>query len=203
MIGYLDPMLFPDECQVYAIPDGTYVYPIFKNGSSSLKRDMRLVDQIELSAIKTVDVFIREPLDRYVSGVQTYLKFLSPSHDRETMLLTIDEFLFMNRHFSLQFHWLMNLARQSNALIHIRNVSEISSVTNRRIHVVARDMQLMKRFEGNTRLRYYLLLDKILYEDLMGKTMSFSQIVDYIKTNYADLYDDVILRSKNICSVLD
>lgn len=202
MIGYLDPLLFPDECQVYEMSNGSYVYPIFKNGSSSLKKDARLLANTELTSVQTVDVFVRDPLGRYVSGVQTYLKFLSPTRDKETMLAVIDEFLFLNRHFALQFHWLMNFSRHCKASIHIRSLNDISSVTDKRYHVVKRDEELFERFASNNRLQYYLLLDKVLHEDLLGKTLEFSEIVEYIKLNYPELYADTILRSKHICSVL-
>lgn len=202
MIGYLDPILFPDDCQVYLMSNGSCVYPIFKNGSSSLRKDAKLLTTAELTSVETVDVFLRHPLERYVSGVQTYLKFSGETIDKETMLTVIDEFLFLNRHFALQFHWLMNLSRFSDSSIRIRHVDDISTVTDNRMHVSSKDTQLFERFSNNNRLQYYLLLDKILYEDLMGKTMTFPQIVEYVKVNYPDLYTDTILRSKNICSVL-
>jgi hypothetical protein len=203
MISYLDPLLFPDQCHVYEVEPGRYVYPIFKNGSSSLKADAKLVNYTDLKQVREVEVFLREPFERYVSGVQTYLRFLPPELDRGTVLAMIGQCLFLNRHFALQFHWLMNLARFSDAWMTFRPISELSTATEHTYHLVARDESLIKYFQDNNKLNYYLLLDKILYENFMGQTVSFKQVVRYIKRHNLYLYNEVIERSQELCSVLD
>lgn len=203
MISYLDPILFPDQCHVYEVETNRYVYPIYKNGSSSLVKSARQLNYKELSEIKTVEVFLREPLERYISGVQTYLRQLPPEYDRTTVLSMISEFLFLNRHFSLQFHWLMNFARHSEAWMYIRSMDELQTATEHTINVLERDEDLNKYFHSNTKLKYYLLLDKFVYENFMGKTVHFADIVHAIKRTDNYLYNEVIQRSKDLCNVLD
>ena len=203
MISYLDPILFPDQCHVYEVEPNRYVYPIFKNGSSSLIESTRLIDYTELKEVKTIEVFLREPFERYVSGVQTYLRQLPLEYDRTTVLSMISQFFFLNRHFTLQFHWLMNLARHSEAWIHIRSMDELHTATEHTLNVIERDEKLNEYFQTNSKLNYYLMLDKIVYEQFMGKTVHFSDIVKTIKRTDTYLYNEVIQRSKDLCNVLD
>ena len=203
MLSYLDPILFPDECEVLEVSPNRYVYPIFKNGSSSLlNSNFRSLSLSEIEQLETIEVFIRDPLDRYVSGVQTFLRF-NPEFQREPTLRLIHEYLFLNRHFNLQFHWLVNLARYTDANITIRPIEELNTATDLTWHQLSRDQSLVNEFSGNVRLHYYLQLDKVLRHDFMGKTVKFKDILTHIHTFYPDLYDDIIQRTKNICAVLD
>lgn len=204
MISYLDPILFPDQCFVYEIEPNRFVYPIFKNGSSSLiaNKSARLLHYDELREVKEIEVYLRDPFERYVSGVQTYLRNLPTDYNRDTVLKMISEFLFLNRHFSLQFHWLMNLSRYSNALITFKSIEDLNTITEYKINVIKRDQTLVDYFVNNQKLHYYLQLDKIIYENFIGKPISFNQIVQFIKNTQPTLYNDIIDRSKKICSVL-
>ena len=203
MLSYLDPVLFPDECEILEVSPNRYVYSIFKNGSSSLSnsnfRKLRLSEIVQLT---NVEVFIRDPFDRYVSGVQTFLRF-HPEFQRETTIKLIHEYLFLNRHFNLQFHWLVNLARYTNATITIRPIEELNTATDLTWHQLSRNESLVAEFSQNARLHYYLQLDKVLRHDLLGKTVEFKDIIKHIFDYYPDLYKDVIQRSRDLCAVLD
>lgn len=198
MLSYIDPILFPDECNIYKIGSDNF-YPIFKNGSSSIKSAGTLVTNIE--DLESVHVFVRDPYQRYVSGVQTYLQH-NPKLDRNSTLEILSNVLFLNRHFSLQFHWLVNLARFANCKIHLRPINELSLVTAVKLNESTRESYLTEYFSSNNKLHYYLTLDKILCYDLVGQTLSWSQILRHTKDRYPELYKEVILRSKNICNVL-
>ena len=93
MLSFLDPVLFPDNYQIYELTPNQFVYPIYKNASSTIaKVSLRDVPYYQHADIKTVEVYLREPFDRYVSGVQTYLSH-RPELDRETALKFIEKFL--------------------------------------------------------------------------------------------------------------
>ena len=150
-----------------------------------------------------VQVYVREPFERYVSGVQTYLKN-NPHLDRATALTMIDQYLFLDRHFALQFHWLVNLVRQTNnPWITIVPWTELSNATELTWNVLARDETLTDYFKSNNKLWYYLQLDKVLTEDFVGQTAKFTEILAHIKVKYSDLYQEVIQRNKGLCTVLD
>jgi hypothetical protein len=204
MLSYIDPILFPDKCEILEISPGQYVYNIFKNGSSSLRMSgLKSVPSNKFDQLEIVQVFLRDPLDRYVSGVETYISTLPDNQDKSTVLSMIDQYLFLNSHFSLQFHWLVNLARHTPALIHIKSLDQLSLVTNMHRNSQVRDQQLYNRFTANEKLQFYLELDKILINDFMNQTVTLKDIVAHIRQQRPEVYQEVILRSKHICSVLD
>ena len=202
MLSFLDPVLFPDNYQIYELTPNQFVYPIYKNASSTIaKVSLRDVPYYQHADIKTVEVYLREPFDRYVSGVQTYLSH-RPELDRETALKFIEEFLFLNSHFSLQFHWLVNLSRHTDAWMYFRHIDELKDTTSQVWNALSRDQTLLDRFGNNAKLSYYLMLDKIVYEEFIGQTVSFRQVCEHIKRNHPYIYEEIIQRSKNLCGVL-
>ena len=107
MFTPLDSVLFPDEC-VIVKSSNTFIFPIFKNGSSSLTKDFPKIPHNDVANVTEVTVFIREPIDRFVSGVTTYIK-KNPHIPESAITEFVKQFLFFNRHFCPQFYWLVNL----------------------------------------------------------------------------------------------
>ena len=95
MLSILDPIIFPDDCLILKSQDH-YIYPIFKNGSSSLKQSgYTVVSPDEYADISEITVFVREPFERYLSGVNTFVQH-NPSYHQETLVHIISENLFLN-----------------------------------------------------------------------------------------------------------
>ena len=202
MLSYLDPTLFPDQYKIYELTPDQFVYPIYKNASSTIaKIALAEVPYYKHNQIKTIQLYLRDPFDRYVSGVQTYLNH-NPEFDRETALKFIERFLFLNSHFSLQFHWILNLARHSDAWMQFKHIDELKDTTDQVWNTLSRDQSLIDRFQHNHKLNYYLMLDKVLYEDFIGETVSFRQVCTHVQHKYPALYKEVIQRSKNLCNAL-
>jgi hypothetical protein len=203
MFSYIDPVLFPDQLSVVEFTENQYVYPIHKNASSLITTlALRKLNYREIEQLTTIDVYMRDPFERYVSGVQTYLRY-RPELDRETALKFIEEFLFLNNHFSLQFHWIVNLARMTEARVHLRKLDELSLITDKVWNSLTRDETLIERFVNHNKLHYYLQLDKVLYEELVGQTLTFRQIQRHIADKHPYLYREIIQRSKDLCNALD
>ena len=86
MLGILDAELFPDECEVVEMPlHNQYVYLIQKNGNSTIKEERRtnnyaLFRNEQIRNLDYIDVYIRNPRARYVSGVNTYLQHIQRDH---------------------------------------------------------------------------------------------------------------------------
>jgi len=199
MFTPLDSVLFPDEC-VIVKSDNTFIFPIFKNGSSSLTSDFPKIPHKDVANVTEVTVFIREPIDRFVSGVTTYIK-KNPHIPESAITEFVKQFLFFNRHFCPQFYWLVNLRRHSDATIKLENISRISEYTN--LHKNHSEIKTPSVIADNPTLHFYMALDKVLYWELIGQTVTFADIVLAIKDMYPDVYKEVIERSKQICSVLD
>ena len=201
MLSQLDNIIFPDRCDVLEIvPSQRYVYPIYKNGSSSLyKSGFRLVDHDELSNIPVVDIYVRNPYDRFVTGVNTFLQH-NAKLDQSTVLHFVNNYLFLNRHFCPQFHWLVNLQRFTDAKIRINPISALSDITALRVN--QSEDPLLDEYLSRDKLHFYLSIDKVLTEDLLGKTVPFKLIVQTIKHRYPEVYKEIIQRSKDLCNVL-
>ena len=204
MLSQLDNIIFPDRCDVLEIAAQRYVYPIFKNGSSTLNKVPHTVIATDrLSADSVVDVFVRPPYERFLSGVQTYLRHNTHLH-RDTALHFISEYLFLNRHFCPQFHWLVNLNRHVPGikiqLLPIERLSEITNIVENR-HTC--DPELIRYFANKKKVQFYLQLDKVITENLLHKTVIMSDIVREVATVYPDTYTEVIQRSLSLCTALD
>jgi hypothetical protein len=202
MLSYLDPVLFPDECEVYEMGFGNFVYPIFKNGSSSLKAENpTVIINKKIRAISNITVYVRDPFERYVSGVQTYLRH-NPHLDRATALSMIDEYLFLNRHFALQFHWLLNLRRNYDNWLTFRSMDELGNLTENTWNALERDQTIVDYFKDNKKLHFYLELDKFLLK-YVGQKVKFAHILAELKAEQPLLYRETVQRSRDLCAVLD
>lgn len=201
MLSQLDNIIFPDRCDVLEIvPSQRYVYPIYKNGSSSLYNSgFRLLDHNELPNISIVDIYVRNPYDRFVTGVNTFLQH-NKNLDQATVIHFINNYLFLNRHFCPQFHWLVNLQRFTDAKIRINSIDTLSDITA----LKANQSQdpLLDECLSTDKLHFYLSIDKVLTEDLIGKTVPFKLIVQTIRHRYPDIYKEVVQRSLDLCNVL-
>jgi hypothetical protein len=202
MLSQLDNIIFPDRCDVLEIvPSQRYVYPIYKNGSSSLYNSgYRLMDHDELPDIPVVDIYVRDPYDRFATGVNTFLLH-NKNFDQPTLLYFINNYLFLNRHFCPQFHWLVNLQRYTTAKIRINPIDLLSDIT------VLKDNQsqdlLLDECLDAEKLHFYLSIDKVLTEDLLGKTVSFKLIMQTIKLRYPEVYKEVIERSIKLGQIIN
>lgn len=202
MLSQLDNIIFPDRCDVLEIvPSQRYVYPIYKNGSSSLyESGYRLMEHDELHNIPVVDIYVRDPYDRFVTGVNTFLQY-NNNLDHATVLYFVNNYFFLNRHFCPQFHWLVNLQRFTNAKIRINPITALSDITPLKVN--QSQALLLDEALRTEKLHFYLSIDKVLTEDLLGKTVPFKLIVQTIKHRYPDVYKEVVQRSIDLCNVLD
>jgi hypothetical protein len=158
------------------------------------------MDHDELLTIPVVDIYVRNPYDRFVTGVNTFLQH-NKNLDRTTVLYFINNYLFLNRHFCPQFHWLVNLQRFTRAKIRINSIDALSEITQLKVNQ-SHD-PLLDECLGTEKLHFYLSIDKVLTEDLIGKTVTFKQIVQTIKHRRYEVYKEIIQRSIDLCSALD
>jgi hypothetical protein len=201
MLSQLDNIIFPDRCEVLEVAPQRYVYPIYKNGSSSLYNSgFRILDSAELPSLDVVEIFVRDPFERFQSGVTTWLHHNTPAHHKETLLWVINNHLFLNRHFCPQFHWLVNLRRFADAKIKINPISKLSEVTA--LHENLNYNKINYNRVLDPKVQFYLQIDKILTETLLGQTVAFSEIVDSVKQNQPAVYQEVIQRSIDLCNAL-
>ena len=68
------------DCEVIEFKNHQIIYPIFKNGKTSLENyaiynKLKIFKNKEISKFQKIVVFLRDPEERFVSGVHTYLEY--------------------------------------------------------------------------------------------------------------------------------
>lgn len=200
MLSQIDNIIFPDRCEVLEVAPQRYVYPIYKNGYTSLSNSgFEILPITRLPQLDTVEIFVRDPIERFFSGLSTWLEY-NDHLDKDTMLFMAGHHLFINRHYTPQFHWLVNLRRFTRAKIKINPIEDLSTITNLRLNENRNKVHYdVSHFP---KVAFYMQLDKVLIETFLGQTVEFSEIVNAIRQRHPEVYQEVIQRSINICNVL-
>lgn len=162
--------LFTTDCCVILFDDNSAVYPIFKNGQTSLfnyakRKKLKILKNKEISKLEIIKVFLREPIERFVSGIHTVIE-LEKIKNIESFLKDIETFKTYNRHFIPQFYWLVHLFKYYKGDIKLLSVDQLyESVPNR-------DGPLINKLDNN-RKKQILSINNKTYVDvdykLIGK----------------------------------
>lgn len=209
MLSHLDYVIFPDRCEVIEIiPSQRYFYPIYKNGSSSVLKQAtiskwRIYLNEKIKKISSIDTVIREPRQRFVSGINSFVTQTTsnnPSLDRDTVFWFAKTYLHLNRHYCMQYAWLLNLARYINpeTKINLLNLDIIKQITDLTMDPWGhKDKTMSDELADLSSQEMYLRIDQVLF-DAVGQSLTFAEINQLIKTRDPEAYKQVILRSQNI-----
>jgi len=208
MLTALDQELFPKLCEVVAMPlHNQWIYLIQKNGNSSLrfqqeKDNLVILTNEEISTLDFVDVYIRNPRARYVSGVNTYLQHLQRDHpelDTDTAFWFAKRYKFLNTHYLPQFHWIANLSQylRPDAKIRFRDFKDFGEVTefkHRALVIPPTQEFVIKLLATDVTLELWLYLDQILL-NLAGRQLTWLEILDYYKINHPEIIKNVLPKT--------
>lgn len=124
--------LFNTDCVVVDVGPHT-VYPIFRVGQSTLMSvcDRKYVNK-EIDHCNHVDIMIREPEERFVSGVNEYCR--QNKLDVESTWNEINQGRTHDRHFTPQYIWLLHLYKFYKGFVTIRPFNHISNITEVHMH---------------------------------------------------------------------
>ena len=203
-------MIYPNRCEVIEFLDPQrFVYPIFKNGSSSLythaqQQRNKIYFNEQITKIPLIDVVIRDPLARFISGINTYVyntKRDNPSLDKNTIIYFAENYLFLNRHYAPQLSWLLNLKKylHRNTKLKLHDMTALPKFTPLQITPTEENMlniQVVERLKINIHNEIYMRLDLLLLQ-LVGSEMSMIEILAYLKAQ------DPVAYSKLSCIALD
>jgi hypothetical protein len=211
MLSHLDRILFPDRCEVIEIePSQRYVYPIFKNGSSSLriaarKNNWRIKINEQIAQLDNIDIVIRRPLERFISGINTYVQMTSrdnPTLDPATILWFAKNYLFLNKHYCPQLHWLLHLSRyiKSKTRLNFIGMDGIESITS--LYIPPNDVnpvtpEIQEQLLNLKNNEMYLRIDEIIF-NCIGQSMTVEELIQHIKSIDFDAYNYVIGHSQQI-----
>ena len=169
------------------------------------------VDESDIPKIQTpITIFLRDPRQRFISGVNTFLQHLLSKEknlDQDTVLYFVNNYLFLNRHFSPQFFWLLNLSRfaGTDKLLSLNHLSDIKLLTDLQddaeVDPITDELRNKIQKFNWEKLELYLYLDQILIDNI-GKTMTILELLDHVKRDHKDLYDLVFRKTLNIVDIL-
>jgi hypothetical protein len=211
MLSSLDPILFPDRCEVIEIiPSQRYVYVIFKNGYSSfdsfkITNSCRILINQQIQKLNNIDVIIRNPDNRFPSGINTFIQHTlrdNPDLDPLTVEWFALNYLSLNRHYASQFSWLLNLARYLDVdtklnFLPMDAVSEITGFNKKPRGVSPVSAELIEKISLIQNNEMYHRIDTVIF-DCIGQTMTFTQLLQHIKTTDPDAYAHVIEYAQQI-----
>jgi hypothetical protein len=211
MLSHLDSIIFPDRCEVIEIiPSQRYVYPMFKNGRSSLyyhaeKYKCKILINEQIKKIDSIDIILRDPLQRVISGINTFVQMTMreyPELDSKTILWFAQNYLFLNRHYAPQFLWLVNLARYLSPgttlnFLGMDQLTNITQVDRKPPGVSPATEQLVNQLTNIPNNEMYHRIDQILI-NCIGQSIQFNQLIQYIQKQDSTAYDWVIGRSQRI-----
>jgi hypothetical protein len=178
--------IFTTDCLVIKMPNGEYVYPIFKNGRSSLRRfakqdQLEVIKNEQLSTLTDITVFLREPVERFVSGVHTVIEF-EDIVDVPAFLKEVENFNFYNRHFIPQVYWLLHLLKYFKGKVKLLPVKALYNLIPNRDApninklTAERQQQILSIEHKN-----YIQADQRLMYSYLGKTVELKTIIEEFK----------------------
>lgn len=212
MLSYLDCIIFPDRCEVIeVVPSQRYVYPIFKNASSSLywqarQHNLKIKINEQIKKINNIDVLLRDPQERLISGLNTFVQHVirdNPELDQTTVLWFAKKYLFLDRHYCPQLFWLINLFRymSTNSTVTLKHVSDIEQYTQ--FHrkppgILEVTKETVEQANSIPNIEMYQRLDQVLFNECINQPMTSEQVLIKLRQRDPQAYDWVIGRSQQI-----
>ena len=125
--------LLNTDCKVYELGEN-FVYPIMRNGSSSLRSVVgHKYTNKEIQKCKDIVVFLRDPADRFVSGLNEYCR--QNNADLTQTWQLVKQGKFIDRHFSPQWIWLLHLSRFYQGKVSLKLVKDLVTYCKVHLHV--------------------------------------------------------------------
>ena len=211
MLSHLDRVLFPDRCEVREIISSQrYVYVIFKNGHSSINVS-RLTDpqrihiNQQILKLYSIDVIIRNPKDRLLSGINTFIQHTlrdNPGLDAATVEWFALNYISLDRHYASQFVWLLNLAKYLNpdAKLNLLPMSAVVEITGKNIKpdgVLQASAALTEKVSSIKNNEMYQRIDLAIFK-CIGQSLTFKELLQNIKTTDPAAYEYVVEYSQQI-----
>ena len=181
---------------------GISVYPIFKNGHSSIVRYAKdnkckwLLNE-QCDRTNPVTVFLRKPHERFISGVHTYIeherrKLLVKAYTRkiqdedfltfdyEPILKKIEQGEITNEHFMPQYIWLKKLHQYYNGIVILKTVNDLRMMIDNRDGPNIPDMSRSRR-QRIAQIDVDLREDNILYNKYIGAHIPIGTLMKQIE----------------------
>jgi hypothetical protein len=213
MFTKIDDILYPNRVEVYDFRSvNKFVYPIFKCGKTTLEaiandKGFKKVINEQIKNISEIDVFIRNPRERYLSGVRSYFHWLkkdNPDIDLKTVIFYLKQGVIFDRHFLPQISWIINLGRYMSpeAKINVHSMGMLNEYCQG-INVVPEknsDIDLSE-LSSIPALELHHRLDQLMLDELVGDSWTVNQIMTHLMTRDPTAYFSIIGRVQHIAGV--
>lgn len=166
-----------------------FVYPIFKNGRSSIvsyakQHKSRWLINEQCNRAQCITIFIRNPKERFISGVHSFIEFekrKNPSLHYDTMLYAIQNYKVTNAHFETQMSWITYLSKFYEGDIDCLGVSDLYKlIPNRDKPKIPNITQIQKNKIAKIKFDD-IRQDEILYNKYIGKKLPINTLTEEIK----------------------
>ena len=120
---------------IVEIKNNQFVYPIFKNGRTSIvnyakENKCRYLFDKQINRVDNIIIFLRDPKERFISGVHSFIEIEKKNNygelDYDSVLFLIEKHNFLNEHFESQIVWLKKLYKFYKKDVEFYNVSQIN-----------------------------------------------------------------------------
>lgn len=212
MFTEIDKILYPNRCEVMEVAPQRFVFPIFKNGSSSLraqakKDNWKILFNEQIQRCDKIEVYLREPESRIASGAGSYYDDMSQwskGLDPKTIIEFMEQYFFLNRHYLPQIHWLVWLGRylRSDTVLSLRDIKRLSEITD--YDIKGDRIEYPTKITHLSRMPncvFYIELDQCLYR-LKEREMSLSEILIEMRDKHKHAYEHVFGHAKRLSDVL-
>ena len=163
--------LLNTDCKVVDIGPHT-VYPIFRVGSSSLMLAAnKTYVNSHIAECKHIDVMIRDPGDRFVSGINEYSR--QNNLDVEETWKLVEQGKLVDRHFAPQYMWLLHLYKFYKGTVTILPFDHIKQITS--VHECGNDIN-----KPVPLLKSFLNADHTIIEHY-NKTVGLGKLIERCK----------------------
>lgn len=209
MLNDIDTELFPDLCEVAELSTHEHCYLIKKNGSTSLRSQVRIYGQRilcneQIRNLEQITIIVREPQARYISGLQTFAEQLCRENkdlDFVTCVWMGDRFRFLNRHYLPQFLWLCNLKKfiDPKCRLLFRGMDHLARFT--RYHYNPSSTVNKVAISPNPAMDLWFFIDQLLVESI-GQDYTWQELLDIYRDHPASPLDELVARLEKMSDVL-
>ena len=160
--------LLNTDCKVFALGDN-FVYPIMRNGSTSLRAVAGLkYTNNEIKKCQNIIVFLREPADRFVSGINEYC--LQNKVDLYQTYNLVQAGKLVDRHFSPQWIWLLHLSKYYKGMISLKSLDDVGAYCEEHLH------KSKNKITDIDPLENFIGVDRVLMKHL-GQTVDIVSLI--------------------------
>lgn len=166
------------------------------------KKGWRLLLNEQIRRSSNIETILREPEQRIKSGINTYvqqIKNANPNLDNDTILWFATNYPFLNRHYSPQVSWLINLSRyiKPSTLIKFYSMEDLKDIAifDMKPPGIENNTVNIENFHN---FEMYVRLDNALLKTCLGKSLTFESIIKYIRSEDPIAYDHCIGYSEKI-----